>query len=289
MDTISTQKRCTPSKSVACQTSPELHLALLKQEFPHLFELYHSKKDFPVSVYDTPVESTNEPTLAAKTPDASVLNASAKYTLISEVTSSEKKIANKHFADDSILCDSPFSIGSANKTTNVSGYAPLTPDRKMLSHKKLSCRLNFDDSPAKKVDDVETECVIVGDDSVESAQHAKKVNEPDRSKEIEFSDSVNDKMHEICDRVEQEEMCGSASILDNGNISHIEPPQATNTEDVDKTFFESESMAMTDTEEAMCNMEEVAGNISMREVVPDTEDIAADMNEDKVCSEMTEN
>ncbi|XP_065206912.1 titin homolog isoform X2 [Planococcus citri] len=278
-----TQKRGTPTKEVACQTSPGLHLALLKQEFPDLFEKHMSdstKKNYPPSVYDTPTEPINEGVkITAKTPDIRLLDTTAKYTLVSSITSSEKKRIDDNFMNESVLGNATIDVISANKTTNISGYTPLSPET-LNGKKKLSCRLNFDDNDDKKPEQEIPEDVLPTELSVElpddSAIKTATDFSVDRSNEIDFSDHGIDK--------KDEEDIVSASILENTNVRLISPASAKElsqvSDDVNKTFFESDRPVATVSSATKTLREPKEDADSTLMAIPDTEDVAA-YNDDK--------
>lgn len=160
LDDVLTMPSSPAKKSVACQTTTELHVALLIQEFPHLFQ----RSSLPLSVYDTPVESTlasckDEGAVPVKTPDirTSLLGHHDRFTRVSSVTSSEKKRFEKEFAERSVLCDSfrtPASgIGVVNEHADISCISLLPSSGKKVPEfdsqdsekRKLSVRLNFQD------------------------------------------------------------------------------------------------------------------------------------------------
>lgn len=249
----------------------------MKQEFPHLFEKYtcdSTKKNYPLSVYDTPTEPINEGVkITAKTPDIRLLNTTAKFTRVSSITSSEKKRVDEQFMNESVLGNESFNVISANKTTNISDYTPLSPQTQN-GKKKLSCRLNFDcDDDEERPEDAPP---IV---STESDEDLAIKNAPDfsvnRSNEIDFSDDINDK--------KEEEVILSASILENSS-AHVPATinQSKIDEDVNKTFFEfdkpvtpvsSNTKGMTDK-----TNEDKDATLT---AIPDTDDMGLKNDDDK--------
>lgn len=143
--------------SVACQTTSELHIALLIREFPHFFK----QSNLPSSIYDTPVEpaflegKVND-TVPVKTPDVEEfsLNQHEKFTRVSSITSTEKDLYDKDFAEQSVLCDSfctPGSDGTLGEHVDISCISllsssskkPIKSESQDSEKRKLSVRLNF--------------------------------------------------------------------------------------------------------------------------------------------------
>lgn len=121
-------------RSVSCQTTSDLHVSLLKQVFPHLFD---KQSCYGFSVYDTPDKSTPADSEARdnlKTPQISATPRPTNFTAISSVTSSEKKIFENLFTDRSVLDDSSFQCASiAEKTPDISIQPLPTSEIKVFS------------------------------------------------------------------------------------------------------------------------------------------------------------
>lgn len=167
------------TKEVACQTSSDLHLALLMQEFPHLFQ----KSSLPSSVYDSPAQSdmkSSDRTLSVvRTPENSLRD--CKFTTVSSITTSEKKSADAEFASRSILCDSlrtPINFPSKNSSpADISSISLLPSSEKKFSdfvtpdldRRKLSIRLNFQKgTKLQSKNDIESPSTgpVVNDDEI---------------------------------------------------------------------------------------------------------------------------
>lgn len=145
------------TKEVACQTTSDLHLALLMEEFPHLFE----KSNLSSSVYDSPAQSDikycDETLSALRTPELLLQERSPhlKYTSVSSITTSEKKRVEMEFNSRSVLYDglrTSFSgVGANYSPANVSNISPLPSSEKKpstletndLERRELSVKLNF--------------------------------------------------------------------------------------------------------------------------------------------------
>lgn len=134
--TIPTSPR---AKSISCQTTSDLHVSLLKQEFPHLF----NQQSNGVGMYDTLDKSTPTDFKACddlKTPQISGTSRHISFTTISSVTSSEKKIFENLFTDRSVLDDSSFHCASvAEKTLDMIQPLPSTGKKAFPASTSFTC------------------------------------------------------------------------------------------------------------------------------------------------------
>ena len=147
------------TREIACQTTSDLHIALLALEFPHLFQKLNPLS----SVYDTPAQSEIKlndeisPNIKTPEPSSSECNPHAKYTTVSSVTTSEKKRGEVDFACRSVLYDtlrtpfsgvavnsSPADISSISSLPSSEKKTPLSADQ-TSDKRRLSVRLNFQD------------------------------------------------------------------------------------------------------------------------------------------------
>lgn len=127
------------------------------REFPHFFK----KSNLPSSIYDTPAEpafledKVND-SVPVKTPDVGEfsLNQHEKFTRVSSITSTEKDLYEKDFAERSVLCDSfrtPGSDGTLGEHVDISCISllpssskkPVKSESQDSDKRKLSVRLNF--------------------------------------------------------------------------------------------------------------------------------------------------